>query len=536
MNIKQAKEQIKNAMIAYFSKDELGGYMLPLYQQRPVFLMGPPGIGKTAIMEQVAGEMGVALLSYSMTHHTRQSALGLPFIVHKKYSDGMECDVSEYTMSEIIASIYDLMEETGKREGILFLDEINCVSETLAPVMLQFLQYKVFGRHPVPDGWIVVTAGNPPEYNSSVREFDIVTWDRLKRIDVEPDYGVWKEYAVNAGVHPAILTYLDIRSDDFYKVETSVEGKSFVTARGWEDLSHMIRLSEHNTIKVDGLLIGQYLQNKKIAREFAQYYDLFRKYCNDYQIDSILDGRSSEEIMSRARRAKFDERLALIGLIMDAVRTGVQGVMDRFEMLNDLQKVLVRFRMQLKKKDADAGTAFLALIEEKHRDLANGKKAASLSTEEQRRLKMLIGAMQDEHTLSANCRDVRKAFEIVKKDFDGRVAALKKESTAVRKRISNVYKFLEAVFGEGQEVLILTTELTAGRETSAFIAKFGCEEYFKYNKDLLLYERQTEIQKVLKELDLQSDTAPEVSIIIEISESSQDTESDWNEQMQNGWD
>ena len=112
MNIKEAKEQIKNAMTAYFTKDETGGYAIPVEKQRPVFLIGPPGIGKTAIMEQVASEMGVGLLSYSMTHHTRQSALGLPFIVHKNYG-GKEYDVSEYTMSEIISAVYDLMENTG---------------------------------------------------------------------------------------------------------------------------------------------------------------------------------------------------------------------------------------------------------------------------------------------------------------------------------------------------------------------------------------------------------------------------------------
>lgn len=184
MNIKEAKEEIKNAMTAYFSKDEFGEYEIPIMRQRPIFLMGPPGIGKTAIMEQIAAELGVGIISYSMTHHTRQSALGLPFIETKTYG-GKEYSVSEYTMSEIIASVYDIIENTGKPEGILFLDEINCVSETLAPSMLQFLQYKIFGRHKVPDGWIVVTAGNPPEYNNSVREFDIVTWDRLKRIDIE---------------------------------------------------------------------------------------------------------------------------------------------------------------------------------------------------------------------------------------------------------------------------------------------------------------------------------------------------------------
>ena len=116
MNIKQAKEQIKNAMTAYFTKDEYGHYVIPIHQQRPVFMMGPPGIGKTAVMEQIAAELGVGLVSYSMTHHTRQSALGLPFIVTKTYG-GQEYEVSEYTMSEIIASVYDMIESTGKQAG-----------------------------------------------------------------------------------------------------------------------------------------------------------------------------------------------------------------------------------------------------------------------------------------------------------------------------------------------------------------------------------------------------------------------------------
>ena len=179
MNISEAKKYIKDSVKIYLKKDEEGEYRIPLVRQRPIFLLGAPGIGKTAIMEQIAQELGIALVSYSMTHHTRQSALGLPFIVHRKYGE-LSCDVSEYTMSEIIASVYDVMEKSGIREGILFLDEINCVSETLAPSMLQFLQYKIFGRHQVPEGWIIVTAGNPPEYNKSVREFDVVTLDRMR--------------------------------------------------------------------------------------------------------------------------------------------------------------------------------------------------------------------------------------------------------------------------------------------------------------------------------------------------------------------
>ena len=78
--------------------------------------------------------------------------------------------VSEYTMSEIIASIYESDGASrGETRGFYFSDEINCVSETLTPAILQFLQYKVFGRHAVPEGWVVVTAGNPSEFNRTAR-------------------------------------------------------------------------------------------------------------------------------------------------------------------------------------------------------------------------------------------------------------------------------------------------------------------------------------------------------------------------------
>ena len=502
MNIKEAKEQIKNAMTAYFTKDEFGGYAIPIEKQRPVFLMGPPGIGKTAIMEQIASELGVGLISYSMTHHTRQSALGLPFIVQKNYG-GQEYDVSEYTMSEIIASVYDMMEETGLREGILFLDEINCVSETLAPSMLQFLQYKIFGRHRVPDGWIVVTAGNPPEYNNSVREFDIVTWDRLKRIDVEPDFGVWKEYAYLSNVHPAIISYLDVKHSDFYKIESTVDGKSFVTARGWSDLSDMIKLYEKHGLKVDNALVSQYLQNKKIARDFAVYYDLYMKYKSDYQIGEILSGKASEEIKRRAKAAKFDERLALLSLILDGVNEGMRAVANEEDMLSALLACLKEVRAGLSNSAADA----VKLLGEKasavRAKIEKGKASSSLSAEKRHTLNLTAAALEEEAALiERNDRpSVTAAFALMKKDFDSRVAALKKNAEAAGKKLSNAFAFLEEVFGEGQELLILVTELTINAHSSRFISRYGCKEYFAHNKELLFYERRKELIEELGDLN-----------------------------------
>ena len=502
MNIQQAKEQIKNAMTAYFTKDEMGNYIIPIQRQRPVFLIGAPGIGKTAIMEQIAQELDVALLSYSMTHHTRQSALGLPFISHKVY-DGVEYDISEYTMSEIIASVYDLMEATGKREGILFLDEINCVSETLSPIMLQFLQYKVFGRHRVPDGWIVVTAGNPPEYNNSVHEFDIVTLDRLKRIEVEPDYDVWKEYAYKVGVHPAVTTYLDIKKHHFYRVETTLDGKSFVTARGWDDLSQMICLYEKHGIKVDEDLVGQYLQNRQIAKDFAVYYDLFNKYRSDYQVDTILAGKASEEIRERAAAAKFDERLSLLGLLLDAATGEMRACMEQEGVLSDDMAALRQYRLETARPGAEPVGAMLKLIEARRTALESGIKANSLSQEQQKAARQVIALLEEQAAALDGAASAQAAFAQVKKDFDGRVKAIKKQADTVGKQLSHVFRFCEEVFAEGQEMLILVTELTINPHSARFISRYGCREYFAHNKELLFYERQKEIIREMEKLEIE---------------------------------
>ena len=503
MNIKQAKEQIQNAMKAYFTKDTFGNYLIPIERQRPIFLMGPPGIGKTAIMEQVAAELGVGLVSYSMTHHTRQSALGLPFIEKKVYG-GVEYSVSEYTMSEIIASVYDMMERTGLKEGILFLDEINCVSETLAPAMLQFLQYKLFGRHRVPDGWIVVTAGNPPEYNNSVREFDIVTWDRLKRIDVEPDYDVWKEYAYKKGIHPAILTYLDIKKSDFYKIETTVDGKSFVTARGWSDLSDMMKLYEQHGIIIDEKLVAQYLQNKKIAKEFAIYYDLFNKYKSDYQVDKILAGKTPAEIKDRAKVAKFDERLALLGLLLDAITDELKKVNLSEQTLTELLNALKNVRMELARPKADAVAAVQKQVSNLEKKIQTGKLASTMSADNEYSCRSAMAALEDMTALLKEKipADGTEAFKLLKAEFDNRTKSLKKQADAAGKQLSNVFLFCEEVFEEGQEMLILVTELTISYYGAHFISRYGCKKYFNHNKELLFYERQKEIIRQIEDFDL----------------------------------
>ena len=504
MNIKRAKDEIKNTVQAYLKKDEYGEYKIPVVRQRPILMMGPPGIGKTAIMEQIARECQIGLVSYTITHHTRQSAVGLPFIEKKMYG-GKEYSVTEYTMSEIIASIYEKMEKTGLEEGILFIDEINCVSETLAPTMLQFLQCKTFGNHAIPKGWIIVAAGNPPEYNKSVRDFDIVTLDRVKKIDVKEDYGVWKEYAYEVGIHGAILSYLELKKQNFYQIEITVTGKKFITARGWEDLSEMLYLYEELGLPVDHEVVVQYLSQDTVAKDFANYLELYREYEQSYKVKEVLEGTIKEGMMNRVKMASFDEKLSVISLLLGGLFDSFKEsyrvdlyVTELFETLKECKAVLLSER----NKDCRADELLEKQLKIKEKSLDENIELGLYDKEKIRAERRVLKAL-DSYLMTVkkeNITDREEAFARIKASFEEET---EKRETQIEKSASyleNAFDFMEMAFMESQEMVVFVTELTVNRYSAAFIQENGCDRFYQYNKKLLFGQQQKEILSGIDEI------------------------------------
>ena len=103
----------------------------------------------------------------------------------------------------------------------------------------------------------------------------MVTLDRVKKIDVEPNFSVWIEFAYTAGVHGAIISYLELKKENFYQMENRVDGKRIATARGWQDLSELLAVYEKLGMIVDQEVIFQYIQHEKIAKDFANYLELY---------------------------------------------------------------------------------------------------------------------------------------------------------------------------------------------------------------------------------------------------------------------
>ena len=103
-----------------------------------------------------------------------------------------------------------------------------------------------------------------------------------------------------------------------------MDGLQFVTARGWEDLSNLIKTYEELHLPVTEEIIYEFIRNHDAAQDMSAYYDLYRKYEDDYRIEEILKGQAPAEVYARLMNAEFDEKLSVVNLLLD-------GLMKMFE-------------------------------------------------------------------------------------------------------------------------------------------------------------------------------------------------------------
>lgn len=351
--INTAKKEIENMIKQYFQKDENGTYKVNFQHQLPIFLVGPAGIGKTQIVGEMAEKMDLGFVSYSLVHHTRQTLMGLP-VIHSFMNGEMEIRDTEYTLSELLGAIYKQISE-GKKEGILLLDEANCCPETIQPILLSFLQSKMLGSNSLPEGWVIVLCGNPPQsiYNKNARKWDGALMDRLRVIELGIDNKEYLQYVFDKDFHPAVKFYLTTHTEDAYICEEKKDGLNLVTYRTWENISNAIYDYEKLGFEVTPVMINEYIKVDRIVKAF---YELYRY--------SILDVAEYTQITKNMLDGNMD--MSIIKHLRDKpmyILYGIANICFRqlSEKANELfsqHEFLKEFKTKIYQKDFNIQTMF----------------------------------------------------------------------------------------------------------------------------------------------------------------------------------
>ena len=159
-----------------------------------------------------------------------------------------------------------------------------------------------------------------------------------------------------------------------------MDGKRFVTARGWEDLSTILKVYEDMNLPVEEGLIYQYLQHRRIAKDFANYLDLYRKYRTDYRVDDILQGKYTKQAVTKLQDAPFDERLSVMGLLLSRLSEGFRGAYEADLTVTGLHGALLELKERFNSpycKETPWENLFTGLVGGKRSRLCEGTEGGT---------------------------------------------------------------------------------------------------------------------------------------------------------------
>lgn len=330
MTPKSVKKELINTVRTYLTKNN-NEYVIPYNYRIPIYLLGAAGIGKSQIVETVAKELEIGFENFSLCHNTRSNILGLPVLK----TSGSGEQFTEFSMSELIASIHN----SGKTEGILFLDEFNCMADSVAPIMLSFLQNGRIGQYVLPEGWIVVLAGNPPEFNRSVRPLDAATMDRVRLINVDYNLDEYIEFGKKDGLHSTIIDYLEGHPDSLYRVDKAEN--EVVTCRGWSTLSKVMTLYIEKGYEITKDFIYEFIKSERIAKGFYDYYVEVNRGIDIDRLVDICEGKVSKKYIADIKSLPYQEKWKVGNRLIEfCIRAMKQDLKDANPMDDHLLKWL----------------------------------------------------------------------------------------------------------------------------------------------------------------------------------------------------
>ena len=210
------------------NQEELSDILFTVAPTRPVFIWGAPGIGKSALVEKFADDVGMECVSLLGSQLAPEDIIGIPRITD---------EVSEFLPPKMIAR---------KEPYVLILDELNACSQEVQKAFYSLIYERRIGEYHLPEGSVVIGAGNRMQDNAIVKTMSSALINRMFHVQLKVNAEKWLDWAYTEGIHPWITEYITIRPEHLFSTPPKTE-EPFSTPRSWHMLSDLLKEYEKST-------------------------------------------------------------------------------------------------------------------------------------------------------------------------------------------------------------------------------------------------------------------------------------------------
>lgn len=221
--VNNRKDCVKSMNLALsVTQNELSDVLLNIAPVRPVFIWGAPGIGKSALVEKFAEDVGLPCVSLLGSQLAPEDIIGIPQI---------KGDTSEFLPPKMIAR---------KEPYVLFLDELNGCSQEVQKAFYSLIHERRVGEYHLPEGSVVIGAGNRAQDGAIVKTMSSALINRMFHVQLKADPNQWLMWAYENEVHPWITDYITQRPDHLFSEPPKTE-EPYSTPRSWHMLSDALK-------------------------------------------------------------------------------------------------------------------------------------------------------------------------------------------------------------------------------------------------------------------------------------------------------
>jgi len=238
----------------------------------PTFLWGPPGIGKSSIIKQIAHDAEIECIDLRLSLMDPTDLKGIPFYEKESHT--------------ALWAPPSFLPREGR--GILFLDELNSAAPAVQASAYQLILDRKVGEYTLPDGWAIVAAGNREGDRGVVYRLPSPLANRFVHVEMEVSVEDWRAWAMTRGVDARIIAYIGFKNDALFTFDPTTNERSFATPRSWEAVHNVLQSTLPKNLLLDAIAGAVGKNNAVDFLGFCKVMSLLP------DVDAILRGESSE--------------------------------------------------------------------------------------------------------------------------------------------------------------------------------------------------------------------------------------------------